>query len=946
MVFPSFRNLMGWSGLLMFGGMQAASAATPTIQGQSGYINMPSAVVEADGTFSAGYGRDSPYGAFWMSATLLPFLQATARFVSVSGINGFSDPALVQSYGRYKDKVFDAKLRLVKEGSWIPQLAYGATDLQGTQLFRGQYLVATKTFGQARNFEASLGYGRSRPDGIFAGARWTPVAFPHWSAVLEYDANDYAKDYRASDTYAGQRRKGSAAGIEYRWGWLGVQAARHREHNSINAWVSVPFGEREYVPKFAEPAYYSEKNPRRRPTLDEWRADPTYGRELLDALARQDYKNVRIELRGHTLHLALSNSRISNTGRAVGRAVRTALFFTPVNVRGIHVSYTVQEQPAVTYEFFDLPKLNDYLNGKLTRQQFLDHVLIRDAALDDKIRRDEEGLLTGVSDTTGLAVLIGRDGDVVQLRSDDSEANRFRIAPKLSFYFNDPSGALRYDLSAFANYDKRLGTGLFLHGAVGLTLYETISEVTQASNSLLPHVRSDVAEYKRGSRFKLYRLLLNQYWQPGEGVYARASAGLYEEMFRGAGGQVLYMPKASRWTADVAVDALQQRDYKGFLGTLDYKTVTAIASLHYRLPYGITVTGRAGRFLAKDVGARAEFRRRFASGIEIGGWYTVTNGNDITSPGRPGAPYHDKGIFLSVPLNTMLPSDSLAHAGFSLSPWTRDVGQMVLSPGDLAAQHERVRRDASTGDGLGNLAERADEQNSPAIYPGPEPLGNPWPLFQERLRNSARAAPDSDEFLHGAAVGAGVVLAASLLDKPFDKFISKHAGSAPVKAWDKAASLAPLAAVGAAGAAMFLGDERMSNSGFIAAQSAVLGAVASMAIKPLAARARPEEGLGNWARTSDKSNASFPSNHATVTFAAVTPFAKEYDAPWLYGAAGLASLGRAAARQHWVSDVVGGSLLGYAIGGWLWEGQRKNRGGYFSLIPTARDVTVSWSSNY
>ena len=38
------------------------------------------------------------------------------------------------------------------------------------------------------------------------------------------------------------------------------------------------------------------------------------------------------------------------------------------------------------------------------------------------------------------------------------------------------------------------------------------------------------------------------------------------------------------------------------------------------------------RALAGDEGVRVEFKRRFASGWETGVWYTVTNGDDITSP--------------------------------------------------------------------------------------------------------------------------------------------------------------------------------------------------------------------------------------------------------------------------------------------------------------------------
>ncbi len=909
---------------------------------------MPSASVEADGTFSLGYGYDKPYGSFWMSSTILPFLQVTGRYVSISGIPGFSfDPnAYGGGYGRYKDKVIDAKVQAWDEGAWLPSLAVGATDLQGTGLFRGYYAVATKTFGRNRNLEASVGYGHSRPDGIFAGARWTPESLPRWSLVAEYDANDYSKDFRASQTFAGQRSKGPAVGVEYRWGWLGVQAARHRDHSSINAFVSIPFSEREFIPKIYEPPYYQQKSTYVRPTIEEWQHDPAIGGAMVDALAQQDYKNIRVQLKGHVLHLTLTNSRISNLGRAVGRATRVALAFAPQDIRAIHVTYTRLEQPIATYEFFDLRRLSDYLAGQIPRQAFVDTVLVRYANRDDVVSADQEGMLVGVKDATGLDVVVGKDGDIVQLTSEDREANRFKIVPKMGFFFNDPSGALRYELTAASDYDKRLGDGLYLNGTVGLKILETVSGVTQPSNSRLPHVRTDVAEYKRDSRFKLYRLLVNKYMMLDERWYARASAGIYEEMFRGAGGQVLYLPKNSRWAADLSVDALQQRDFKGWLGSRDYQTVTAIGSLHYRLPHGITVTGRAGRFLAKDVGVRAEFKRRFRSGIEVGAWYTVTNGKDITSPGTPASPYHDKGIFISIPLNTMLVSDTQANAGFAISPWTRDVGQMVASPGDLYDMVESPRRDLHTFDGLGNFAERADEQNLPAVNPPDTTFGTPWPAMRHRLENSSSALPSAPDFVKGLGVAAGALAVASLSDKAVDRIAKDHVGSRISRGLDTFGKAVPLAMVGAAGAAVAFGDDRMQNTGLISLQSALVAAGASIGTKYAVGRARPDEERGHWARASSRSDSSFPSNHASVAFAAVTPFAKEYDAPWLYGLAAVGSMGRVAARKHWFSDVVAGGLMGYATGSWLWDAQRDPAKGVVSFNTAPGEIGVSWQKTY
>ena len=993
-----------WCGCLILGA-PSAIAATPNHGGQSGYINMPSAVVETDGTFSVGYSYDSPYGQLWVTSSILPFLQVTGRYVSITGIPAFSnsatDPEYGKGYGRYKDKVADGKLRLWAEGDWMPSVAVGATDLFGTELFKGQYIVATKTFGASKNIEASLGYARRRPDGLFAGARWTPAALPRWSMVAEYDATNYSRDYLASATGAAARNKGASLGIEYRWGWLALQAARSRDQFSVNAFVSIPFGEREFIPKIFEPAYFvDDKSPPPRPTKEEWRNDPGYGADLVNALVKQDYKNIRVQQEGNTLALSLTNSRISNLGRAVGRAARTAVAFTPAGTTTIRITYTKLDQPVATYEFFDLPKLNNYLAGKIDRKAFLDMVLLRYPEKSDVIRDNQQAWLNefldrpvqvksdtvaslpalvpttdtavtssaALANTSGeiplpavvkaanavrndgnLAVGVGVDGDMVQIKSLDREGNRFKIAPKVGFFFNDPSGAFRYSISAVANYDQRLGDGLYLNGAASLQLLETVSGVKQASNSSLPHVRSDVAEYLKGDRLTLSRILLNKYDNPAERVYTRLSGGLYEDMFRGVGGQVLYLPKDKRWAADLAVDALQQRGFDGILSTRDYKTVTAIGSLHYRLPHDMTVTARAGRFLAKDSGVRVEFKRRFQSGIEVGAWYTHTNGNDITTPGTPSKPYQDRGVFLSLPLNSMLPMDTQANAGFAISPWTRDVGQMVASPGDLYDMIERPRADMNSYDGLGNFAERPDEQNLAAVNPPDRPFVSPWPAMRARLEQSASAMPVVPDWAKATAVIGGVVIASALSDKPVDRFVKKHQNSTSFRNWDKLGKAMPFALVGAAGAAFALGDDRMQNTGLISMQSVAAATGLTLIGKYAIGRARPDEDRGPWTSVGNdrkRSDASFPSGHSAIAFAAVTPFAKEYDAPWLYSVAALGAAGRVAGRKHWVSDTVAGGILGYAMGTWLWNAQRDQSKSGLSINPGPREVSVTWQTKY
>lgn len=86
----------------------------------------------------------------------------------------------------------------------------------------------------------------------------------------------------------------------------------------------------------------------------------------------------------------------------------------------------------------------------------------------------------------------------------------------------------------------------------------------------------------------------------------------------------------------------------------------------------------------------------------------------------------------------------------------------------------------------------------------------------------------------------------------------------------------------------------------------------------IAGRERPEEGTGNgrfWRHGGF--NTSFPAGHPMFTWAMATVAAHEYPRPWVkllaYGAATSVSVGRFLGREHFASDVVVGSALGYLI---------------------------------
>ncbi|MEO8159624.1 MAG: YjbH domain-containing protein [Betaproteobacteria bacterium] len=899
---------------------------------------MPDARIDPDGTWRTGYSYANPYAAVWVSLTALPNLETSLRYTAIRGVPGFTDPTRAGSYGDYKDKSFDTKFLLMEEDGIWPAVTLGVQDLFGTDVFRATFVTMGKRVG---DFDFTLGYGNDRIDGVFGGVRYKPQWLKGWALVAEWDANDYKRDIGASLSGVDRRKHEPVAGVEYRYGWLGLQASYGHEEAGVNAYIAIPLQEKQFVPHINEPEPYTIVAPR--PRLEQWNSDAAHRQRMIQALLRQDFKNVRIASESDRLLVVLTNTRISEMSRAVGRAARTIVALAPIETREIRITYTVNDLPFATYEFVDVQRLQRYFNGQIGRAELVDYVNVTFAQPgSEDIAAEKDDVIVAMDKERKSTFFDQTEGDIYTFRTESSSLSRFKISPKFGLYLNDPSGAFRYDTFLQANYDYDLSHGLFFNSAARVTLLEDVSGVTQASNSTLPHVRTDIADYYDNKGFKLTKVMLNKYFRPQERVYVRASTGLYEMMYGGAGGQVLYHPQAQRWAVDFSADWLKQRDFEGYFGFRDYETLTALAAFHYRMPfYGLTGTVRAGRFLAGDEGVRVEVKRRFASGFEIGAWYTVTNGHDITSPGTPEKPYNDKGIYGSIPLTAMLTRDTQVTSAFSLAPWTRDVGQMVQSPGDLYDLIEGPLANKTDQDGLVNFGDFNDDPYH-AEPPNAIRRSVNWDAFQYYL-GGLGSSVISDDALLGTLAGIAAVGLSYSVDDKVDNWARDHKDDTANRAAGHLGKYATLGVLGAtAFAALDRDDPRLSQTAVSSLQAATLGLGVSLGGKYAIGRARPDLERGKKDFSRGRRDASFPSDLTTVAWAALTPYAKEYDAPWLYGVAALANIGRVAERKHWLSDTVAGSFIGYGLGSLMWTLNREREKGDPMVTVNATGVEASW----
>ncbi len=249
------------------------------------------------------------------------------------------------------------------------------------------------------------------------------------------------------------------------------------------------------------------------------------------------------------------------------------------------------------------------------------------------------------------------------------------IRPALRSHIGGPDAIYLYQVWLALSGSAELYRGLYVDGTLGKNIKSTLDEITLDSDSQLPHVRSDLKLYNQeGEDGNIVRLQADYLFQPAEEIFARVSAGLFEEMFGGVGGEILYRPYGSRLALSVDINQVRQRDYDQRFDFLNYEVTTGHLNVYYKLPFmGLLGEIHAGQFLAGDRGAQFAVLREFSSGIAVGAWATFTN----VSAEQFGEGSFDKGISMRIPFEAFLTSSSLSGGSLAFRPLTRDGGQML-----------------------------------------------------------------------------------------------------------------------------------------------------------------------------------------------------------------------------------------------------------------------------
>jgi hypothetical protein len=249
------------------------------------------------------------------------------------------------------------------------------------------------------------------------------------------------------------------------------------------------------------------------------------------------------------------------------------------------------------------------------------------------------------------------------------------LRPALRESIGGPEGFVLYQIYLSLTARAELYRGLTVSAGVGKNITNNFDQIRQRSDSVLPHVRSDIASYlQEGDDGNITQLQVDYLFQPFRNWYTRLSAGIFEEMFAGVGAEVLYRPYGSRLAIGADINHVRQRDFDQRFDFLDYEVTTGHLNVYYNLPYmNLLAEVHAGRFLAGDWGSQFVLSRQFETGVRIGAWATFTN----VSAEDFGEGSFDKGFFVTIPFELFLPQSTRRGTAFAFRPLTRDGGQML-----------------------------------------------------------------------------------------------------------------------------------------------------------------------------------------------------------------------------------------------------------------------------
>ena len=592
--------------------------------------------------------------------------------------------------GSYLDKGFNIKLIYASKNKLMPNFAIGLDDFSGTGLFTKEYVVMSKGFN---NSIISLGLGWGKFAGknsvenplsfISEGLKVRPVTSDNYNLggspsydlwfrgeasifggieylipksrglklKLEFDPFDYS-DLSANYSlgYISEIRKKDSDinfGFSFPWNKHLAFDVSYIKGNTLN--FSFTYGltfenKLSTKPKFVPDLTNENKTGNKKIDFYE---------NLLRNLNRNRLLLQTSDLDGGNLDISISTSEHRNAIRSSSYASSIANEVAKehdVDLKTINISHI-----NVGIETNKISYLAKYFDGKLSPIE----LTIRNTSYDS--------------------------GDPGGYLEDEFQPKvKFPVifssfSPSVRSYIGNPERFYFGGIDLNYNSEVQFSRNLILTSEFSYPVFNNFSDVSYNPDSLMRHVRTDIVKYLQEDDIHLNRMQLDYIWSPYKEIYSKITAGIFEHMYGGFGGEILYIPFDKNYYVGFEMFYVKQRSFDKRLDFQKYETTTGHINFGYRFAKGVESRLSYGRYLAKDDGFSLDLSRTTMSGFKAGIYFTRTDvPAEIFGEGS-----FDKGFYFQIPLDLISNMYSGEYSTFKISPLTRDGGAKLIHDKEL-----------------------------------------------------------------------------------------------------------------------------------------------------------------------------------------------------------------------------------------------------------------------
>ena len=640
--------------------------------GVPGIIDMPTAGSFKDGELGFTTSKHGPNLRNTLTFQALPRISGAFRY---SGV-GDKEVFFIKSGYANWDRSFDLRVDILKQNKILPDLTLGLQDFIGTGFYSGEYLVASKTILNNFRFTLGLGWGRlsSRSKNVIANTGDRDTSTSSLGGTLNYNrffkgdvasfgGFEYQTSFRklklkaelSSDDYSKDRSLSTFLlndplnyGAEYHLNEAVNISAYYVNQNEIGMMLKISADPNTDPGNYMEPVpqpFYSFP-------INQKEMGKNYLLEIKDILDEEKISLISSSQNNKTQTIVIEQSHYSTQTQALGRTLRIMSRFVPIEYETFTVVLSEYGIPVVevTVNRNEVASIIDAPNAEL---------------------------LTSKIATISSAKKLYSNSNKITKKKQSFE---WSLYPYYRVHLFDPNRPFYYDIGPRLKLNYTLKPGLSLSGSFEKSFVSTFNEIKRGIKGGLPKVRTQLKDYLNELDTRIGYLTANSLFKFSNNTFGRITLGYLEPMYAGISTEILYSPITKKHSFGAEINYVKPREFRQMFG---FREIAGMPSINGHLSsywdtgyYYYKSQIDVGKYLAGDLGTTLTLTRDFPNGWKVGGFFTLTDASfDDFGEGS-----FDKGIFMRIPFNSIIPYETTGGLYEKIKPIQGDGGAKLDVP--------------------------------------------------------------------------------------------------------------------------------------------------------------------------------------------------------------------------------------------------------------------------